>query len=86
MEEADMGGLTARLPLVDGAERLGVVAVVSPTLDALLLRRARVLASLLAMMITSKRSYKDLFPPGVGEHRAPRRRDDSDVRVEEPQS
>lgn len=31
------------------------------TLDALLLRRARVLASLLAMMITSKRSYKDSF-------------------------
>ncbi|MGW6206686.1 PP2C family protein-serine/threonine phosphatase [Streptomyces sp. NPDC055089] len=61
VEEADMGGLTAWLPLVDGAERLGVVAVVSPALDAVLLRRARVLAALLAMMITSKRSYKDSF-------------------------
>ncbi|HEY9330276.1 MAG TPA: PP2C family protein-serine/threonine phosphatase [Streptomyces sp.] len=61
VEEADMGGLTAWLPLVDGAERLGVVAVLSATLDAVLLRRARVLASLLAMMITSKRSYKDSF-------------------------
>lgn len=61
VEEARAGGLTAWLPLVDGAERLGVVAVLSPTLDAVLLARARALASLLAMMITSKRSYKDSF-------------------------
>lgn len=61
VEEAEGGGLTTWLPLVDGAERLGVVAVISPTLDAALLRRGRTLASLLAMMITSKRSYKDSF-------------------------
>ncbi|MFD8685904.1 PP2C family protein-serine/threonine phosphatase [Streptomyces sp. NPDC059651] len=61
VEEGEMGELTAWLPLVDGAERLGVLAVLSPTMDAVLLRRARALASLLAMMITSKRSYKDSF-------------------------
>ncbi|MEU1350607.1 PP2C family protein-serine/threonine phosphatase [Streptomyces sp. NPDC005775] len=61
VEESDHCGLTTWLPLVDGAERLGVVAVLSPTLDAALLRRGRTLASLLAMMITSKRTYKDSF-------------------------
>ncbi|MEU1471928.1 PP2C family protein-serine/threonine phosphatase [Streptomyces sp. NPDC005761] len=61
VEEADVSGLTVWLPLVDGAERLGVVGVLSATLDPVLLRRARALASLLAMMITSKRSYKDSF-------------------------
>lgn len=61
VEESDAGSLTAWLPLVDGAERLGVVAVLSPTLDSALLRRGRTLASLLAMMTTSKRAYKDSF-------------------------
>ncbi|MGW1225635.1 PP2C family protein-serine/threonine phosphatase [Streptomyces sp. NPDC001478] len=61
VEESGDNGLTAWLPLLDGAERLGVVAVHAPALDAVLLRRARALASLLAMMITSKRHYKDSF-------------------------
>ncbi|MEU1367750.1 PP2C family protein-serine/threonine phosphatase [Streptomyces sp. NPDC005803] len=61
VEEEDVSCLTAWLPLLDGAERLGVVAVLAPTLDAVLLRRARALASLLAMMITSKRAYKESF-------------------------
>lgn len=61
VEESDGCGLTAWLPLVDGAERLGVVAVLSPGLDPATLRRSRTLASLLAMMITSKRAYKDSF-------------------------
>jgi serine phosphatase RsbU (regulator of sigma subunit) len=61
VEESELGGLTAWLPLVDGAERLGVLAVHSQTLDPLSLRRGRTLASLLAMMITSKRAYKDFF-------------------------
>ncbi|MEE1796526.1 PP2C family protein-serine/threonine phosphatase [Streptomyces sp. BE308] len=61
VEEGEVSGLTAWLPLVDGAERLGVVAVLSPVLDPVLLCRARALAALLAMMITSKRSYKDSF-------------------------
>ncbi|WP_055566116.1 PP2C family protein-serine/threonine phosphatase [Streptomyces atriruber] len=58
-EESPAGGMTAWLPLLDGAERLGVVAVHAPFLDPGLLRRARALAALLAMMITSKRAYKD---------------------------
>ncbi|MER7726912.1 PP2C family protein-serine/threonine phosphatase [Streptomyces sp. NPDC096323] len=61
VEEADVSGLMAWLPLVDGAERLGVVAVLCPALDPVLLRRARALAALLAMMITSKRAYKESF-------------------------
>ncbi|WP_306337336.1 PP2C family protein-serine/threonine phosphatase [Streptomyces sp. KL118A] len=59
VEESPAGGMTAWLPLLDGAERLGVVAVHAPFLDPGLLRRARALAALLAMMITSKRAYKD---------------------------
>ncbi|MGW1430229.1 PP2C family protein-serine/threonine phosphatase [Streptomyces sp. NPDC002431] len=61
VEESEENGLTVWLPLLDAAERLGVVAVHSPVLDAVLLRRARALAALLAMMITSKRHYKDSF-------------------------
>ncbi|WP_442816910.1 PP2C family protein-serine/threonine phosphatase [Streptomyces sp. NBC_01445] len=61
VEESELGGMTAWLPLVDGAERLGVLAVRTPALDPLSLRRGRTLASLLAMMITSKRAYKDTY-------------------------
>jgi hypothetical protein len=61
VEESDFGGMTAWLPLVDGAERLGVLAVRSPALDPALLRRGRTLAALLAMMVTSKRAYKDTY-------------------------
>jgi hypothetical protein len=61
VEESDPGGLTAWLPMVDGAERLGVLAVRSPALDPVALRHARTLAHLCAMMITSKRAYKDTY-------------------------
>ncbi|WP_443059739.1 PP2C family protein-serine/threonine phosphatase [Streptomyces sp. NBC_00443] len=61
VEESEAGGMTAWLPLVDGAERLGVLAVHSPALTPASLRRSRTLAALLAMMITSKRAYKDSF-------------------------
>ncbi|WP_031479754.1 PP2C family protein-serine/threonine phosphatase [Streptomyces bicolor] len=61
LEESEAGGITTWLPLVDGAERLGVLAVHSPTLTPLSLRRSRTLSTLLAMMITSKRAYKDSF-------------------------
>ncbi|MFF7329936.1 SpoIIE family protein phosphatase [Streptomyces sp. NPDC008150] len=61
VEEADTGGVTVWLPLLDGAERLGVLAVHSNALTAVALTRARALASLLGMMITSKRAYKDSF-------------------------
>jgi hypothetical protein len=61
VEESEPGGMTAWLPLLDGAERLGVLAVHCPSLDPPSLRRGRTLATLLAMMITSKRAYKDSF-------------------------
>jgi serine phosphatase RsbU (regulator of sigma subunit) len=46
---------------VDGAERLGVLAVHAPSLTRAVLRRGRALATLLAMMITSTRAYQDTF-------------------------
>jgi serine phosphatase RsbU (regulator of sigma subunit) len=61
VEEAEAGGITAWLPLLDGAERLGVLAVNHPALTAGALTRARALASLLAMVITSKRAFEDSF-------------------------
>ncbi|MFF3348208.1 PP2C family protein-serine/threonine phosphatase [Streptomyces sp. NPDC002779] len=61
VEESENGGLTAWFPLLDGAERLGVLAVHAPSLTSRTLRRGRALAALLAMMITSKRLYKDSF-------------------------
>ncbi|WP_328635008.1 PP2C family protein-serine/threonine phosphatase [Streptomyces sp. NBC_00356] len=59
VEESELGGMTAWLPMVDGVERLGVLAVHAPALDPLSLRRGRTLAQLCAMMVTSKRAYKD---------------------------
>ncbi|MFC9608110.1 PP2C family protein-serine/threonine phosphatase [Streptomyces niveus] len=59
IEESENGILTAWLPLVDGAERLGVLAIRAAVLDAERLRRCRMIASVLAMAITSKRAYSD---------------------------
>ncbi|MFJ6697972.1 PP2C family protein-serine/threonine phosphatase [Streptomyces sp. NPDC091272] len=59
--EQPPGPVTAWLPLVDGSERLGVMAVRAPRMDEDALRRAGALAALCAMMITSKRAYKDTF-------------------------
>ncbi|MFF7755190.1 PP2C family protein-serine/threonine phosphatase [Streptomyces sp. NPDC007971] len=56
--EAD-DGLILWMPLVDGAERLGVLAVRTASLDAIRMRRSRMLAHLFAMLITSKRAYSD---------------------------
>ncbi|MER6351503.1 PP2C family protein-serine/threonine phosphatase [Streptomyces sp. NPDC001634] len=56
--EAD-GGLIVWMPLVDGAERLGVLEVRTVTLDGTRMRRTRMLAHLFAMLITSKRAYSD---------------------------
>ncbi|MCC3776145.1 PP2C family protein-serine/threonine phosphatase [Streptomyces sp. UNOB3_S3] len=47
------------MPLVDGAERLGVLAVRTASLDGARMRRSRMLAYLFAMLITSKRAYSD---------------------------
>lgn len=56
--EAD-DGLIIWMPLVDGAERLGVLEVRTASLDGVRMRRARMLAHLFAMLITSKRAYSD---------------------------
>jgi hypothetical protein len=61
VEESEAGGVTAWFPLLDGAERLGVLAVHQSALTASSLSRGRALASLLAMMITSKRAYEDSY-------------------------
>ncbi|MFI5664756.1 PP2C family protein-serine/threonine phosphatase [Streptomyces sp. NPDC051684] len=61
VEESELGGMTAWLPMVDGVERLGVLAVHAPALDPLSLRRGRTLAHLCAMMVTSKRAFKDTY-------------------------
>ncbi|MGX1274120.1 PP2C family protein-serine/threonine phosphatase [Streptomyces phaeoluteigriseus] len=61
VEESGTGGMTAWFPLLDGAERLGVLAVYTPALTAQSLTSGRALANLLGMMTTSKRAYKDSF-------------------------
>ncbi|MEU9595073.1 PP2C family protein-serine/threonine phosphatase [Streptomyces sp. NPDC048193] len=61
VEESAAGGVTAWFPLLDGAERLGVLAVNQTALTSATLTRGRALASLLAMMITSKRAYEDSY-------------------------
>ncbi|MEE1827048.1 PP2C family protein-serine/threonine phosphatase [Streptomyces sp. BE20] len=53
--------LLAWLPLVDGAERLGVLGVRTTGLDAGGLRRCRLLAAMTAMVITSKRDTSDSY-------------------------
>ncbi|MFJ4616907.1 PP2C family protein-serine/threonine phosphatase [Streptomyces sp. NPDC088812] len=60
-ESEDEDSVTAWIPLLDGAERLGVLAVHTPALTAATLVRGKALAGLLAMMITSRRTYKDTF-------------------------
>ncbi|MEU9309455.1 PP2C family protein-serine/threonine phosphatase [Streptomyces sp. NPDC048256] len=54
VEESGTGGVTAWCPLLDGAERLGVLAVHTPVLTAASLTRGSALGTLLSMMITSK--------------------------------
>ncbi|MBK3522415.1 MULTISPECIES: PP2C family protein-serine/threonine phosphatase [Streptomyces] len=53
--------LVVWVPLVDSAERLGVLGVRAATMDAVRLRRCRMLAHTLAMVVTSKRTYSDWF-------------------------
>ncbi|MDT0467253.1 SpoIIE family protein phosphatase [Streptomyces sp. DSM 41699] len=53
------GGVIVWMPLVDGAERLGVLAVRTAALDGVRMRRSRMLGHLFAMLITSKRAYSD---------------------------
>jgi len=59
--EEDRRDLIVWVPLVDGAERLGVLGVRSESMDAVRLRRCRLLAHMLSMVVTTKRSYSDWF-------------------------
>ncbi|MFI5801477.1 PP2C family protein-serine/threonine phosphatase [Streptomyces sp. NPDC051561] len=59
--EPQRQGITLWQPLVDGVERLGVLSVHVTTADEPTRQRASALAALCAMMITSKRAYKDTF-------------------------
>lgn len=61
LEELSHGRITIWLPLIDGVERLGVIGATAPGIDGVLLRRCRTLASILAMVITSKRASSDTF-------------------------
>ncbi|MBM7173519.1 serine/threonine-protein phosphatase [Streptomyces sp. G44] len=61
LEELPHGRITTWLPLIDGVERLGVVGATASAVDGALLRRCRTLASILAMVITSKRASSDTF-------------------------
>ncbi|MFE3167536.1 PP2C family protein-serine/threonine phosphatase [Streptomyces sp. NPDC059224] len=61
VEPSGSGMMTAWFPLIDGAERLGVLAVHTPALSAAALTRGRALATLVAMMVTSRRAYTDSF-------------------------
>lgn len=59
VEESGTGGVIAWFPLLDGAERLGVLAVHTPAVTAASLTRGKALSTLLSMMITSNRAYMD---------------------------
>jgi hypothetical protein len=49
------------LPLLDGAERLGVMDLLVPELDEATSARCRMLATLTTLIIISKRAYSDTF-------------------------
>lgn len=57
--EADGGNRRLWLPLLDGAERLGVLAIVLPSVDEVSEQRFRWLSSLVAELVTSKAAYGD---------------------------
>ncbi|PSK97744.1 stage II sporulation protein E [Murinocardiopsis flavida] len=49
------------LPLMDGADRMGVLHISAPVLDEPTLRRCQMVAALLALVITAKRAYSDTY-------------------------
>ncbi|MGO4422640.1 PP2C family protein-serine/threonine phosphatase, partial [Streptomyces sp. MCAF7] len=57
--EDGAGGLVVWLPLINAAERLGLVRFSMRTLDGHRLWRCRALASILTLIVTSKRTYID---------------------------
>ena len=54
------GGERIWLPLLDGAERLGVLCVTVPEVDADYLRLSAAVASVAALLVVSKNSYTDV--------------------------
>ena len=54
------GGERAWVPLLDGAERLGVLGVIVPSADVDHLRLTSALASVAALLVVSKNSYTDV--------------------------
>ncbi|MFJ9557524.1 PP2C family protein-serine/threonine phosphatase [Nocardiopsis sp. NPDC101807] len=61
LDEGGDGELSLWLPLRDGADRMGVLHVRTESLDEPTLRRCQTLASLLALVVTSKRAYSDTY-------------------------
>ncbi|MGW7490612.1 PP2C family protein-serine/threonine phosphatase [Streptomyces sp. NPDC054786] len=59
VEESSAGPLVVWLPLIDGADRLGVVGMQVDALDGALLRRCRTLVAVLSMAITSRWRVSD---------------------------
>jgi serine phosphatase RsbU (regulator of sigma subunit) len=59
--ETDTGMLTLWLPVIDGVERIGVLGVEVPNLDAAVLNRCRTLASLIAFVLISKGTHSDSY-------------------------
>ncbi|MFF2305554.1 PP2C family protein-serine/threonine phosphatase [Streptomyces sp. NPDC058128] len=54
-------GATAWLPMIDGAERLGVLKVTAPALDSALLEGCAALAGMAALLLVSQASHSDLL-------------------------
>jgi hypothetical protein len=62
VQEADTGaGRRLWLPLLDGAERLGVLGLTLPSIDDRLRRRCSWLATLVAELLLSKGQYTDTY-------------------------
>ncbi|GAA2891929.1 PP2C family protein-serine/threonine phosphatase [Streptomyces mexicanus] len=60
--EDSMGrGLVLWLPLLDGVERLGVVGIQAPVLDARTVETCRALVSLIALVLVDKAAYSDAY-------------------------
>jgi serine phosphatase RsbU (regulator of sigma subunit) len=57
--EAPSGGVRVWIPMIDGAERLGILAATVISADEILLQRCRRLATIAAFMVTSKSLYGD---------------------------
>ncbi|MES4906306.1 MULTISPECIES: PP2C family protein-serine/threonine phosphatase [unclassified Streptomyces] len=60
-EDAMGRGLVLWMPLLDGVERLGVVAIQAPAMDATTMETCRALVSLIALIVIDKGGYSDAY-------------------------